>query len=352
MRTIRVVVVDGDPGSRARLRRALEADGGVEIVGGCGLGPLAVEKVGRLRPDLVCLGVAAESAEAWTTLAMIRADDPSLPILVVSPDARRGSPTALDALSRGASGCVAFADEGTSGPLLAEVRSRARPGRAAPDPVATPAAPHGPPAPAATATAEGRVEVVVIGSSAGGPNGLVEVIRAIPPDLPVPVLIAQHNTHGFNGPLSERLNALGAIPVREATDGDPVGPGRAWLGPTGVHLCLTRGRGSLRIRLVPGARDDRWVPSVDELFRSAVGLVGGRTLGVVLTGMGNDGLRGCRAIREAGGTVLVQDEATSTVWGMPGCVAEAGLAHKVLPIGRVGPEIVRLVAAGQSRSRG
>jgi two-component system chemotaxis response regulator CheB len=340
MRTIRVVVVDGDPGSRGRLRRALEGDPGLEVVGASGLGALAMDKVGRLRPDLVCLGVGPDAGETWTTLAALRSDCPELPIVVIGPDARKGSPTALDALSRGASGCVAFGDEGSPEGLRAEVRSRAGSARPGPAPSTTAWAPG-------VTTAGGRVEVVVIGSSAGGPNGLVEVVRTLPPDLPAPVLIAQHNTHGFNGPLSERLHALGAIPVREAVDGEPIHPGMAWLGPTGAHLGIARERGSLRIRLIPGRAEDRWVPSVDELFRSAVGLFGGGALGVVLTGMGNDGLRGCRLIREAGGTVLVQDEATSTVWGMPGCVAEAGLAHEVLPIGRIGAEITRLAKAGQ-----
>jgi two-component system chemotaxis response regulator CheB len=341
MRTIRVVVVDGDPGSRGRLRRALEGDSGVEVVGASGLGALALDKVGRLNPDLVCLGVGPGESEAWTTLAILRADCPELPIVVVGTDARKGSPTALDALSRGASGCVAFGDDGSPEGLRAEVRSRAASvARPMPVPSGTGHAPT-------LATSGGRVEVVVIGSSAGGPNGLVEVVKALPPDLPVPVLIAQHNTHGFNGPLSERLHALGSIPVREAVDGEPIHSGMAWLGPTGVHLGIARERGSLRIRLIPTRAEDRWVPSVDELFRSAVGLFGGAVLGVVLTGMGNDGLRGCRAIREAGGTVLVQDEATSTVWGMPGCVAEAGLAHEVLPISRIGAAIARLAKAGQ-----
>ncbi len=343
MRTIRVVVIGGDPGSRGRLRRALEGDPGIDLVGTADLGTVASEKVGRLQPDLVCLGVdPSESAEVWSTLAVLRSGFPELPILVVSPEARRGSPTALDALSGGASVCVSLADEPSLDRLRAEVRFRAGMGRSSP----VPSEPARTSKPSTTAPG-GPVEIVVIGSSAGGPNGLVEVIRALPADLPAPVLMAQHNTHGFNGPLSERLNALGSIPVREAVDGESVGPGVAWLGPTMAHLVVSRERGTLRIRLVPGSSEDRWLPSVDELFRSAVGLFGGRVLGVVLTGMGNDGLRGCRAIREAGGTVLVQDEETSTVWGMPRCVAEAGLAHKVLPIGQIGPEIVRLAMAGR-----
>lgn len=342
MRTIRVVVVDGDPGSRGRLRRALEGDPGLELVGAAGLGEPAADKVARLHPDLVCLGIDPAAAECWRTLALLRAGYPELPIVVASPDARRGSPTALDALSRGASACVPFADEATFEGLRTEVRFRAGPART------PPIAPGSRPGRATAAEAGGRVECIVIGSSAGGPNGLVEVIRALPRDLPTPVLIAQHNTAGFNGPLSERLNALGAIPVGEAVDGEVIRPGVARIGPTGVHLGIARDRATLRVALTPASPEDRWVPSVDELFRSAVRVFGGRVLGVVLTGMGNDGLRGCRAIREAGGSVLVQDEATSTVWGMPGCVAEAGLAHRVLPIGRIGAEIAHLAVAGQA----
>ena len=123
-------------------------------------------------------------------------------------------------------------------------------------------------------------------------------------------------------------------------------PGTAWVAPGGAHLEVALEKGALRMRLVDGLPENSCRPSADVLFRSAVRALGGRVLGVVLSGMGFDGLRGCRAIREAGGTVLVQDEATSVVWGMPGNVAEAGLAHKILPIGQVGPEIVRVTTSG------
>jgi len=155
-------------------------------------------------------------------------------------------------------------------------------------------------------------------------------------------LIVQHMPAQFVGALSERLDALRSIPVREAVDGEVARPGTAWVAPGGVHLELAREKGALRVRLVDGPPENSCRPSVDVLFRSAAQALGGHVLGVVLTGMGFDGLRGCRAIREAGGTVLVQDEATSVVWGMPGNVAQAGLAQKVLPIGELGAEIVRL----------
>ena len=186
----------------------------------------------------------------------------------------------------------------------------------------------------------------MIGSSTGGPNGLVEVIKALPPDFPAPVLIVQHMPAQFVGALSGRLDAQRTVPVREAVHGELARPGTAWVAPGGVHLEVAREKGALRMRLVDGLPENSCRPSADVLFRSAVRALGGRVLGVVLSGMGFDGLRGCRAIREAGGTVLVQDEATSVVWGMPGNVAEAGLAHKILPIGQVGREIVRMTIPG------
>jgi two-component system, chemotaxis family, protein-glutamate methylesterase/glutaminase len=339
MRTIRVVIVDGEPSARRRLGRAVEGCPDLDLVGAADFGMAAVEKVDRLHPDLVLLGVVDDPA-GWETLVLLRHARPELPILVISPGARKGSPESIDAIHRGASGCIAVADLDDADLLLgallprvaalggSEVHAREKP-----------------PAPSRsvpTAAAGGRIEAVVIGSSTGGPNGLAEVVRALPAEFPAPVLIVQHMPAQFVGALSERLDALRSIPVREAVDGEVARPGTAWVAPGGVHLELAREKGALRVRLVDGPPENSCRPSVDVLFRSAAQALGGHVLGVVLTGMGFDGLRGCRAIREAGGTVLVQDEATSVVWGMPGNVAQAGLAQKVLPIGELGAEIVRL----------
>lgn len=344
MRTIRVVIVEGDPAVRRRLGRAVEGGAGLDLVGASGLGSQAAEKVGRLQPDLVLLGIDAPVSDGWETLGLLRQAHPELPILVVGPEARRGSPTALDAIDRGASGCIAYPDADDAEALRAILLPRLRALLNSPRPARPEASP--PPQGRLLASGGARVDAVVIGSSTGGPNGLVEVIRALPADFPAPVLIVQHMPAEFTEALSGRLDALRSIPVRQAVDREVARPSTAWVAPGGAHLEVALEKGALRMRLVDGLPENSCRPSADVLFRSAVRALGGRVLGVVLSGMGFDGLRGCRAIREAGGTVLVQDEATSVVWGMPGNVAEAGLAHKILPIGQVGPEIVRVAMSG------
>ncbi|HWB12224.1 MAG TPA: CheB methylesterase domain-containing protein, partial [Pirellulales bacterium] len=188
-------------------------------------------------------------------------------------------------------------------------------------------------------------DLLVIGCSTGGPNALAALIPELPADLPVPVLIVQHMPPVFTRSLSERLDAQSKIAVKEGAPGDVVEVGHAYLAPGDYHLEVERQ--SLRpvLRTHQGPPENSCRPAVDVLFRSAVQAYGAGVLGVVLTGMGQDGLRGCELIREAGGQVVVQDEATSIVWGMPGFVARAGLADRILPLEQIAGEIVRRVTA-------
>ncbi|HWB07750.1 MAG TPA: CheB methylesterase domain-containing protein, partial [Pirellulales bacterium] len=188
-------------------------------------------------------------------------------------------------------------------------------------------------------------DLLVIGCSTGGPNALAALIPELPADLPVPVLIVQHMPPVFTRSLSERLDAKSEIAVKEAAPGDVVDVGHAYLAPGDYHLEVQRR--SLRpvLQTHQGPPENSCRPAVDVLFRSAVQVYGAGVLGVVLTGMGQDGLRGCELIREAGGQVVVQDEATSVVWGMPGFVARAGLADRILPLDQIAGEIVRRVTA-------
>jgi two-component system chemotaxis response regulator CheB len=195
--------------------------------------------------------------------------------------------------------------------------------------------------------ATGRVEAVVIGVSTGGPNALAEVLPTLPGNLPVPVLIVQHMPPIFTRLLAARLDAQSAIHIAEGAEGDKVEPGGAWLAPGDYHMELMRDGPGVQPHLQQGPPENSCRPAVDVLFRSAAALYGSGVLAVVLTGMGQDGLRGSEAVREAGGQVIAQDEATSVVWGMPGFVARAGLADRVLPLAEVGPEIVTRVRKGR-----
>jgi two-component system chemotaxis response regulator CheB len=161
----------------------------------------------------------------------------------------------------------------------------------------------------------------------------------------------QHMPAAFTGLLAERLASRSAIGVGEATLGDALQPGHAWISPGDFHMELTRdAQQTVRLRLHQGPPENSCRPAVDVLFRSVAEMYGAHALAVVLTGMGQDGLRGCECIREVGGQVLAQDEATSVVWGMPGLVARAGLADLVLPLDQLGPEIVRRIRKGRSLS--
>jgi two-component system, chemotaxis family, protein-glutamate methylesterase/glutaminase len=190
-----------------------------------------------------------------------------------------------------------------------------------------------------------RPALVAIGVSTGGPNALAELIPALPGDLAVPVLVVQHMPPMFTRLLAARLDAQSALTVREATDGLPLTPGTVTIAPGDFHMVVDRDGSRARVVLNQDPPENSCRPAVDPLFRSVAAAYGSRVLGVVLTGMGQDGLRGCENVRDAGGRVLAQDEASSVVWGMPGFVVRAGLADRVLPLADIAAEIMRRVSA-------
>jgi two-component system chemotaxis response regulator CheB len=196
------------------------------------------------------------------------------------------------------------------------------------------------------------VEAVVIGASTGGPNALAELFPAFPADWSTPLAVVQHMPAEFTARLAERLAEKSRLRVREAVAGEPVSAAQAWLAPGGHHLLVRRVGRAERLALNHDPPVNSCRPSADVLFRSAAETYGPGVLAVVLTGLGQDGLRGCECVRAAGGQVIVQDEASSVVWSMPGAVAQAGLADQILPLGRLGPEIVRRVQRGQARGAG
>jgi two-component system chemotaxis response regulator CheB len=179
----------------------------------------------------------------------------------------------------------------------------------------------------------------VIGVSTGGPTALAEVLPALAVSVRVPVLIVQHMPAFFTAQLAERLTKICGMPVREATDGAPLTPGDILLAPGGRHLAVAGSGSAPRAKLTDDPPENSCRPAADVLFRTAAQIWGGGTLGVVLTGMGRDGLAGSRTIVEAGGEVLAQDEFSSVVWGMPGEVVRAGLADAILPLSQIGVEV-------------
>ena len=203
--------------------------------------------------------------------------------------------------------------------------------------------PEIPPKPSGRRTPPSAVEIVVIGASTGGPNALTSILASLPADFPVPVLIVQHLPENFTTFLAGRLDAACRLPVREARGGDFLEPGVVFIAPGNLHLETRSTRNGVQLATTDGPMVNSCRPAADVLFKSAASCFGSTTLGIVLTGMGQDGLEGSRAIRNAGGRVIAQDKNSSVVWGMPGQVTEAGLADKVLPISEIGAEVIRRV---------
>ena len=185
----------------------------------------------------------------------------------------------------------------------------------------------------------------------GRPDALTAMLPKLPVNFPVPVLIVQHMPPLFTKHLADRLNQLCNLHVHEAVDGEPLVAGGAWLAPGNFHMTVRRQGPQLKAILNQEQPENSCRPAVDVLFRSAAGLFGANVLSVVMTGMGQDGQRGCEAIRRAGGRVIVQDEATSVVWGMPGAVANAGLANKILPLSKIADEIILQTSSSRTGNK-
>ena len=186
---------------------------------------------------------------------------------------------------------------------------------------------------------------MALGVSTGGPDALAKLLPAFPANFPLPVVVAQHMPPIFTMLLAKRLSSKCALPVRECQAGEVLEPGCVWIAPGDYHMVVQQEPGRVRLQTNQAPRENFCRPSVDVLFRSVARVYGAAALGVILTGMGQDGLKGCHALCAVDSAVIVQDEASSVVWGMPGFVARAGLAQKILPLNQIGEEILRRAAA-------
>jgi len=275
---------------------------------------------------------------------------PKLPVIMVSSQTERASATTLEALARGASDYVTKPSGAkTREEAIEQVRSQLVPKIRVLVHTETP--PFVLPVRRAFTEAPHRslppIEVLAVASSTGGPNALAEVFGQIPATLSVPVVIVQHMPPMFTRLLAERLTANGRLPFSEAREGDVLTPGRGWIAPGDHHLKVVRAGNEIVLALDRELPENSCRPSADVLFRSIAPVFRDRVLAVVLTGMGQDGLRGCEDIHRAGGQIIVQDEATSVVWSMPGFVAKAGLADSILPLPDIAGEILRRIPAGR-----
>lgn len=347
MAAIRVLVVDDSVVVRRLLCEALSGDAAIEVAGSASDGSIALEKIPQLRPDLITLDVEMPVLSGLETLREIRRLYPKLPVIMFSTLTDRGAATTLDALALGASDYVTKPQQmGGVEQTRARIQAELIPKVKALCWRSSGETPGFLPAgvlrgPSRTIGGSQRIDLVAIGSSTGGPNALAALLPALSSGFPVPILVVQHMPALFTRLLAERLDRSSALRIHEGVPGESVGPGCVCIAPGDFHMQVARGEHGARVTMNQEAPQNSCRPSVDVLFESAAKEYGGNVLGVVLTGMGSDGVRGAQRIRSAGGQVIVQDEATSVVWGMPGQVAAAGLADRILPLGDMAGEIQR-----------
>ena len=353
MSKLRILIVDDSVVVRRVLSSVLSSDPDLEVAGSAPNGRIALAKIPQVNPDLVTLDIAMPEMDGLQTLAAIRKTYPHLPVIMFSSLAERGAAPTVDALLLGANDYVmkptnvaslASGIDRVRDELVSKIKVYCSTSAVLSVPSARSLAQATDAGQLLTKRKSGslspRVDVVVIGVSTGGPNALAEILPCFPADFPVPILIVQHMPPLFTRFLAERLASKSRLPVIEAESDQTVTPQHAWLAPGDFHMVVQKDGGAVRIRTHQGPPENSCRPSVDVLFRSVAEVYGPHVLAVVMTGMGQDGLRGCKCIDEAGGHVLVQDEASSVVWGMPGFVAHAGFADRVLPLDQLGPEIL------------
>ncbi len=357
-RKLRVLIVDDSIVVRRILRSVFDDSPDMEVVGYAPNGKLALARIPQVNPDVLTLDVEMPDMDGFETLKRLRVDYPRLPVIMFSTLTSRGATATLEALTLGASdyvakpsnvgsvteGLVRLRDEllpkirqiCNSVPRAASPEARPRPFVARRSSVIVPARPQG--------AEPAVVQVVAIGCSTGGPNALNAIFADLPKDFPVPILITQHMPKLFTQLLAERLDAISPLSVVEAKPDLALAPGKVFIAPGEKHLIVRELNGSTLTVIDESPAENYCRPSVDPMLRSLSARYGRGVLAVILTGMGQDGFAGCEVVRAAGGQVLAQDEATSVVWGMPGVVAEAGLADAILPLGRVAHEIMKRVA--------
>jgi two-component system chemotaxis response regulator CheB len=376
---LRVLAADDSAVMRGILRTLFERHAShtraelssMELVGVARDGVECLQEITRLAPDVLILDLEMPRMNGLDVLDRLRHTKPRLPVIMCSSHTERGARATFDALARGAADYVMkpagqrdleSALSSLAEQLLPRIvafgAERRRLSSALAPPVISRSTSVAIPQSRGEGMANAPVEVLVIGVSTGGPNALEQLLPRLSQDLPVPALIVQHMPKLFTSVLAERLNRCCPLKVVEAYQGAPLQPGVVWLAPGDMHMEVTlRPSGSeassaAQVKLHSHEPLHHCRPAVDYLFLSAARLYGAGALAVVLTGMGSDGLDGARAVYDRGGAILAQDEASSAVWGMPGRVAEAGIAAAVLPLDGLAREINQRVGAGRSGKAG
>lgn len=330
-----VLIIDDSAVARQAVSRAIAGTSGLRVAGVAGDGQVGLQRVAELAPDAVVLDLEMPTMDGLTFLRHLRRTHPDLPVVVFSSLTGPGADATVEAMTLGASAYVLkpSALRGTGPgdaetelvPVLQAILRRPTLHR------------QSRPRDASTA----RIRAVVIAVSTGGPTALQTVLTALPSDLPVPVLVVQHMPATFTPLLAQRLDKRCGLHVVEAHDGQAISAGTVYIAAGGKHLAVCGTAASPRVVLTLDPPVNSCRPAADVLFESAANVFSGMVLGVVMTGMGSDGLRGGRHIVSAGGALIAQDPRTAVVASMPAAVIEAGLADSVLPLDGIAVEIVR-----------
>jgi len=347
----RVLVVDDSAVMRRIVTGVLSSDSELEVAATASNGKLALEKLLQIKPDIVTLDIEMPEMDGLETLAELRKLHPSLPVIMFSALTSRAASATLKALTLGASDYVAkpsnvrdfqSAKNLISGELIPKIKALCPSSK----PVATSFA-RKPIKSSSRARPIGQIDVVAIGSSTGGPNALADILPQLAADFPVPIVIVQHMPPLFTMYLAKSLTKKAALNISEGTDGALLKAGDIWIAPGDHHMTVHKSGSSCHLKLNQDAVENACRPAVDVLFRSVAAAYGSRALGIVLTGMGHDGLRGCEAMSEKGAAIVAQDEATSVVWGMPRHVAESGFANSVVPIQDIASLMSKIARKGR-----
>lgn len=349
---IRVVVIDDSAYNRRTITKMLEGLPEIEVVGYAADGEEGIRKIIDLKPDLVTLDLEMPRMDGFTLLRIIMSKCPT-PVIVIS--ARSEDERVFKALELGALDFIAKPTSRISQDLLniqhdllqkvrsvfnLNMASIKRREKLLADELEAAKKKVYAPAPQKVSAVTSAIDVVAIGASTGGPPALQSIFLSFTEKFPFAVVVSQHMPVGFTRTFAERLNRFSGFDIREAQDGDPVRPGEVLVAPGGYNLEFRRAGGEAVARLVKPSSEDRYVPSVDAMFRSCAEVFGSRILGVVLTGMGNDGSQGVRAIKTAGGLVLAESKESAVVFGMPREAIATGVVDKVVTVNNMAQEIL------------
>lgn len=356
----RVMVVDDSAVIRGLLTRALELDPEISVVTSVANGQMAVNSIARSEVEVVVLDIEMPIMDGLTALPKLLEARPGVQVVMASTLTRKNADISLKAMRAGAADYVtkpsssseltsaeSFKRELSEKVKALGANARRRLGAPKQSGALRAVAPRPVPVPRQVVLRRAPTlgpRALAIGSSTGGPQALLKVLGDLKGPLEMPVFITQHMPATFTTLLAEHISRVSGRPAREAVDGELAMPGTIYVAPGDWHMRAEQTPGGVRLRVDQAPPENFCRPSVDPMLRSLVAIYGSRLLAVMLTGMGSDGLKGCRAVVEAGGGVVAQDEASSVVWGMPGAAATNGLCYAVLPLDRIADHLKPLLA--------